>query len=85
MREISWQALSIAKACQNNLLARDPGLGGLWQDQCEAESAGCGNWCDSSCGFAVQMGRKFSVCTLCIQVSQTQLRRSKRVAVEVPV
>lgn len=73
------------KACQINLLLRDPGLCGLWQDQREAESTSCRNWCFSSYSFAVQLGRRFSVCTLCIQVSWTQLRRFKFVAVEVPV
>lgn len=43
----------MAKACQNNLVLRDPGLHGLGQTQGKAESAGCRNWCFSS--FAAQL------------------------------
>lgn len=52
---LAGKLFCIAKACQNNLLLRDPGLCGLRQTQGKAESAGCRNWCFSSHSFAVQL------------------------------
>lgn len=72
----------IAKACQNNLLLRDPGLCGLRQTQGKAVC-----WLQELVFQQPQLccsaGRNSSVCTLCTRVSWSQLRRFRFVAVEV--